>query len=77
MKDFGLKVLDLLERSVILQAFITMGVLMVAAYIWIVGREMPSDLEKLVFITISFWMGSKVQHTVDTNRTLRLSTPED
>ena len=77
MKDFGLKLLDLLERSVILQAFITIGVLSIGGYIWVIGREMPADLEKLVFIVLSFWMGSKVQHTVDANRTLRLNTPKD
>ena len=73
MKDFGLKILDLLERSVILQAFITIGILSVAGYIWLVGREMPSDLEKLVFIILSFWMGSKSQYTIDQNRTQRLN----
>lgn len=73
MKDFGLRFLDLLERSVVLQAFITIGVLGVAAYIWVAGREMPSDLEKLVFIVLSFWMGSKTQHTIDQNRTQRLN----
>ena len=73
MKDFGLKILDLLERSVILQAFITIGILSVAGFIWVSGREMPSDLEKLVFIVLSFWMGSKTQYTIDQNRIQRLN----
>ena len=73
MKEFGLRVLDLLERSIVLQAVITIGLLGVASYIWVMGREMPDDLEKLVFIVLSFWMGSKVQHTVDTNRAQRLN----
>jgi len=73
MKDFGLKILDLLERSVILQAFITIGVLSVGGYIWVAGRPMPSDLEKLIFIVLSFWMGSKTQFAVDQNRTDRLN----
>ena len=74
MTDFGLRILDLLERSVILQAFITIGVLSVGGYIWIAGRPMPADLEKLIFIVLSFWMGSKVQYAVDTNRTERLNS---
>ena len=73
MKEFGLRILDLLERSIVLQAVITIGLLGVASYIWVMGREMPDDLEKLVFIVLSFWMGSKVQHTVDTNRIRRLN----
>lgn len=73
MKEFALRILDLLERSILLQTFITIGVLSVGAYIWLVGREMPSDLEKLIFIVLSFWMGSKTQHTIDTNRVQRLN----
>ena len=77
MKEITLKILDLLERSVVLQAFITIGILAVASYIWVIGREMPADLKTIVFVVLSFWMGSKVQHTVDANRTLRLNTPKD
>lgn len=73
MKDFALKALDLLERSIVLQAVITTGLLGVASYIWVSGRAMPADLEKLVFIVLSFWMGSKTQHTIDQNRTQRLN----
>ena len=73
MKEVALKILDLLERSVVLQAVITTGILGVASYIWVVGREMPDDLEKLVFIIISFWMGSKTQSLIDTNRQQRLN----
>ncbi len=73
MKEFGLRLLDLLERSIVLQAVITIGLLGVASYIWVVGREMPDDLEKLVFIVLSFWMGSKTQHTIDQNRVQRLN----
>ena len=73
MKEFGLRVLDLLERSIVLQAVITIGLLGVASYIWVMGREMPDDLEKLVFVILSFWMGSKTQHTIDQNRVRRLN----
>ena len=73
MKEITLKILDLLERSVVLQAFITIGILGVASYIWIIGREMPTDLKTIVFVVLSFWMGSKTQHTIDQNRTQRLN----
>lgn len=73
MKEVTLKILDLLERSIVLQAVITIGILGVAAYIWVVGREMPSDLKTIVFVVLSFWMGSKTQHTIDQNRVQRLN----
>ena len=73
MKEITLKILDLLERSVVLQAFITIGILAVASYIWVIGREMPADLKTIVFVVLSFWMGSKTQHTIDQNRTQRLN----
>ena len=73
MKDVTLRILDLLERSIVLQAVITIGILGVAAYLWVVGREMPSDLKTIVFVVLSFWMGSKTQHTIDQNRVRRLN----
>jgi len=62
---------DLLERSIIVQSLLTFmfgGSVVVLA---ILGREIPDILVQMTTVIVSFWMGTKVQHTVDRNRARR------
>lgn len=59
---------DLLERSVIVQSILPVGFGGAVVYLAIIGIPVPSLLEYLTILTISFWMGTKVQHSIDNNR---------
>jgi len=59
---------DLLERSIIVQSLLTLlfgGAVVVLA---LLGRPIPDILVQMTTVIVSFWMGTKVQHTVDANR---------
>lgn len=62
------KFFDLLERSVIVQSLLPLMFGGVVCYLAIAGRPVPSLVEYLTLLSISFWMGTKVQHTIDNNR---------
>ena len=55
----------LLEKSVIVQSFITAVIILVDLYLFIKWGSLPEGLDRLTYIVVSFWMGSKVQHTID------------
>ena len=55
----------LLDKSVVVQSFITAAIILVDLYLFIKWGSLPEGLDRLTYIVISFWMGSKVQHTID------------
>ena len=55
----------LLRESVIVQSFITAAIIAVDLYLYVTTGSLPEGLDRLTYIVVSFWMGSKVQHTVD------------
>ncbi len=62
---------DLLERSIIVQSLLTFmfgGSVVILA---ILGREIPDVLIQMTTVIVSFWMGTKVQHMVDANRSAK------
>lgn len=59
---------DLLERSVIVQSILPVGLTGAVIYLAIISVQVPPLLEYLTILTISFWMGTKVQHSIDNNR---------
>jgi len=59
---------DLLERSIIVQSLITGLLIAATVYLYIAGRPVPEGLQTLTYTVVAFWMGTKVQHTVDSNR---------
>jgi len=62
---------DLLERSIIVQSLLTLlfgGAVVILA---LLGREIPDILVQMTTVIVSFWMGTKVQHTVDANREVK------
>ncbi len=59
---------DLLERSVITQSLLPMMFGGCCCSLWLKGMEVPAALLQLTVMCVVFWMGAKVQHTVDANR---------
>jgi len=66
-----LKFWDLLERSIITQSLITAVLVCASVYMYVTGMEVPDGLQTLTYTVVAFWMGSKVQHTVDGVRAQR------
>ena len=59
------KLLDLVERSVIVQSLLPLlfgGAVVVCV---LRGVAVPELLAHLTWATVSFWMGAKMQHVVD------------
>jgi len=59
---------DLLERSIIVQSFVTAVLVGVSCALYVMGKDVPDGLQTLTMTVVAFWMGSKVQHTVDNSR---------
>ena len=57
--SFGMRLLDLLERSVLVQAFITAVMVGAVGYLYVAGRPVPDELLQLTWAVLAFWMGSK------------------
>jgi len=55
---------ELLERSVIVQGLLTLGVTTVVCYLAIKGAEAPKDLWTLLGLAWGFYFGSKAQQTI-------------
>ncbi len=62
---------DLLERSIITQSLLPVLFGGTACTLWLRGMAVPGELLQLTIICVVFWMGAKVQHTVDTNRLVK------
>lgn len=59
---------DLVERSVIIQSLLPVLFGGCCCVLWLRGMPVPEKLWQLALMCVVFWMGAKVQHTVDTNR---------
>ena len=62
---------DLLERSIITQSLLPVLFGGTACALWLRGMPVPGELLQLTIICVVFWMGAKVQHTVDQNRVVK------
>lgn len=65
MAKVWLKLLGLLEKSIMVQAFLTAGFGGVYLYLVATGKQVPEGFQNLMFTILAFWMGSKVQHEID------------
>lgn len=66
-----MRVLDLLERSVILQGFLTTVVVGGTVYLAVTGKPIPDLMIGGFWGVLGFWFGSKSQHVISANRTKR------
>ena len=71
MKEVGVKFLDLLERSVIVQAMLPFVFGLPCIIMAMRGQEVPAWMLNVTLMTITFWMGAKGQYVVDANRQSR------
>lgn len=53
---------DLLERSVIVQGTVTLGIVGTILYLYVTGQEVPSNLQHLTGLLLGFWFGTKVTY---------------
>lgn len=65
MAQVWIKLLDLLERSIVIQSFLTGAFVGVYLYLIATGRPLQEGFQGLTFSIVAFWMGSKVQHEID------------
>ena len=63
-----MKLLDLIERSVIVQGLVTLGLIGVAGAMYLQGKPVPEGLIQCVYLVLGFWFGTKTQYIIDTNR---------
>jgi len=71
MQTLVMRFFDLLERSIILQAIITAGVLGAAVYRWIVGLPLTEEHVAAMWLILGYWFGTKAQHSIDVHRAKR------
>ena len=55
---------ELFAESIIVQSFITTLLVIGVLYMWLTGREVPSDLVSAMMLVLGFWFGSKTQHAM-------------
>lgn len=58
------KLWDLLGTSVLVQAAITLVLLITICYMYISGMEVPDTLNAAFMAILGFYFGSKVQNTI-------------
>lgn len=68
MKDALFELFDMLRDSVILQAYITVIIVTVAAYLWATHGTIPSELLQALYVVLGFFFGAKYQHIVEKRR---------
>jgi len=71
MQAVGMRFLDLLERSVIVQGLVTVGFVATAMVLYVRGDEVPMALQNVIVLVLGFWFGTKTQYSIDQNRMSR------
>lgn len=66
MGEKGATFWSLLRESIIVQSVVTAAIIGVDLYLYVTTGGLPDGLDRLTYIVVSFWMGSKVQHAADT-----------
>jgi len=52
---------ELLRESVLIQAAVTLIMVIGMVYMYAIGRDIPADYLSLLSLIIGFWFGSKTQ----------------
>ena len=66
---------DLLERSIIVQSLLTLMFGGSVVCLAMLGRDIPDILVQMTTVIVSFWMGTKVEHTIQARRGERSDKP--
>lgn len=55
---------DLLEDSVIVQAFVTASLIATVCVLYATHAQVPDGLQQLTVMVVGFWLGSKSQQQI-------------
>jgi len=55
---------ELLQESVIVQALITLALVITTCYLVATGQDVPELLSTAMMLVLGFYFGSKVQHAI-------------
>lgn len=56
---------QLFEESLIVQALITLALVLTVCYLFATGQEIPDLLSTALMLVLGFYFGSKVQYKID------------
>jgi hypothetical protein len=56
---------ELLEKSIIFQGVLVLGLTATACYLWVTQGAVPDALVNLLLIIVGFFFGSKVQSSIE------------
>lgn len=56
---------ELFEESLIVQALITLALVLTVCYLFATGQEIPDLLSAALMLVLGFYFGSKVQYKLD------------
>ena len=59
------KLYSLIERSVLFQGVLVLGMTSAACYLWLTGRNVPDALVNILLVIVGFFFGSKAQYDAD------------
>ena len=62
MSNFGSQLLDLVERSVIVQGIVMLTLLAAIVFLAVTNQEIPDLITQLALLTFGFYFGSKVEN---------------
>ncbi len=67
MSDLASRFLDMVERSVFVQAVSTLSVLGSVLYLYITGQEVPDPLLQLTWALLGIFIGGKINQATNTH----------
>lgn len=71
MTSIGQRLLDLLERSVIVQAIATLACIGVMLYLVASGKTIPPELSQITWALLGVYLGSKIENAKLSHRELK------
>ena len=64
---------QLLSESTIVQALVTLVLVVADCFLWATGKPVPPELLQLTTVVVGFWFGTKAQQAINVARTKTLS----
>ena len=64
----------LLSKSIIVQSLITFLLVGALVFMYVTERTVPEGLQTMAYTVLAFWMGSKVQYSIDATNEKQLQT---
>ena len=64
----------LLSKSIIVQSLITFLLVGALVFMYVTERTVPEGLQTMAYTVLAFWMGSKVQYSIDATNEQHLQT---